>query len=163
MSVRKYELPMNEEIENTEKSPAISQGNTQPDIPSEQQCGEIVTIEEKLRKLQQDYSLVEQELSRVKLEYDRLLKKCETIKLLLASYYIMEEDATDNIVVPPKGTAYWYVRSTFGRSYFDVCDCEWIGGMSDRFRYCRGNFFLEKQTAQLVCDSCNALMTRIRT
>lgn len=110
-----------------------------------------------------DYSLAEQELSRVKLEYDRLLKKCETIKLLLASYYSMEEDATENIVVPPKGTAYWYVRSTFGRSYFDVCDCEWIGGMSDRFRYCRGNFFLEKQTAQLVCDSCNALMTRIRT
>ena len=153
---------MNEEIENTEKSPAISKGNTQPDTPSEQQCSEIITIEEKLRKLQQDYSLAEQELSRVKLEYDRLLKKCETVRLLLASYYSMEED-TENIVVPPKGAAYWYVRSTFGRSYFDVCDCEWIGGISDKFRYCRGNFFLEKQTAQLVCDSCNTLMTRIKT
>lgn len=153
---------MNEEIENTEKSHAISQGNTQPDILSEHQFDEIVTIEEKLPKLQQDYSLAEQELSRVKLEYDRLLKKCETVRLLLASYYNMEE-VTENIVVPPKGTAYWYVRSTFGRSYFDVCDCEWIGGMSDKFRYCRGNFFLEKQTAQLVCDSCNTLMNRIKT
>ena len=153
---------MNEEIVNTEKSPAISQGNAQPDIPSEHQFGGIVTIEEKLRKLQQDYSLAEQELSRVKLEYGCLLKKCETVRLLLASYYSMEEDATENVVVPPKGTVYWYVRSTFGRNYFDVCECEWIGGMSDRFRYCRGNFFLEKQTAQLVCDSCNTLMTRIK-
>ena len=122
---------------------------------------EIVTIEERLRKLQEEYSLASSGLSRIRQEYDDLLKKCRTIKLLLISYYNLEEDDTDNLLVPERGTPYWYVRATFGRSYFDVCQSEWIGGISDKFRYCRGNFFLEEQTANLVCNSCNALMARL--
>lgn len=122
----------------------------------------ISAAEEKLRKIQQEYSLAETGLEQVRKEYKNLLKKCENIKLLLASYYNLEEKGnTDKLLVPEKKTPYWYVRATFGRNFFDVYQCEWIGGISDKFRYCRGNFFLDEATAQKVCDSCNALMARI--
>lgn len=55
----------------------------------------------------------------------------------------MMKKTEDRLEVPQKGTKYWYVRSTFGKKYFDVCECEWIGGISDKFRYCRGNFYLD--------------------
>ena len=122
---------------------------------------DVVTIEEKLRKLQHDYSLAVSELARARKEYGRLLKKCEPLQMLLSAFCTLEDAADGHIVVPVKGTPYWYVRATFGRSYFDVCQCNWIGGLSDKFRYCRGNFFLDEQTANHVCNSCNALIAKI--
>lgn len=130
------------------------------DLIGHTQHSDIVTIEERLRKLQEEYSIASTELSKTRKEYDELLRKCEAIRLLLVSYYNLEENA-EHLHVPEKGTPYWYVRATFGRSHFDVCQCDWIGGLSDKFRYCRGNFFLEERTANLVCNSCNALMARL--
>ena len=122
---------------------------------------EILVLEERLKKLQKEYSLVLRNLSQARRSYEGLLKKCETIKLLLASYYNLEAGVAGQVLVPERGTPYWYVRATFGRSYFDVCQCEWNGGISDKFRFCRGNFFLEEQAANLVCSSCNELMSRL--
>ena len=122
----------------------------------------INDAEEKLHKIQQTYNRTELALAHVQLELERMLKKCENVKLLLASYYNLEEKGnTEKLLVPEKKTPYWYVRATFGRNFFDVYQCEWIGGISDKFRYCRGNFFLDEGTAREVCDSCNALMARI--
>ena len=122
---------------------------------------EILVLEERLKKLQKEYSLVLRDLSRARQSYEGLLKKCEAIKLLLSSYYNLEVSDVGEVLVPERGTPYWYVRATFGRSYFDVCQCEWNGGISDKFRFCRGNFFLEEQAANLVCSSCNELMSRL--
>lgn len=121
----------------------------------------VSEAEDKLRKIQQDYALAEKELNRVQKEKERLLKKCDNIKLLLASYYNLEEKGSDKLLVPDLKTPYWYVRATFGKNYFDVAECNWIGGISDKFRYCRGNFFLDKHTADMVCNACNELMRRI--
>ncbi len=73
----------------------------------------------------------------------------------------MMKKTENRLEVPEKGTKYWYVRSTFGKQHFDVCECEWIGGISDKFRYCRGNFYLDKRTAESVCDAYNGLMARL--
>lgn len=121
----------------------------------------VYDAEDKLRQIQRKYDDASKELTRVQREHEKMLKKCENIKLLLASYYNLEEKGTDKLLVPEKKTPYWYIRATFAKDYFDVCQCEWIGGMSDKFRYCRGNFFLDEQTANMVCASCNALMARI--
>lgn len=121
----------------------------------------VSTAEEKLRQIQRKYDDAVKELTRVQREHDKMLKLCDNIKLLLASYYNLEETGTDKLLVPEKKTPYWYVRATFAKDYFDVYRCEWTGGISDKFRYCRGNFFLDEKTANLVCASCNALMARI--
>lgn len=121
----------------------------------------VSTAEEKLRQIQRKYDDAVKELTRVQREHDKMLKKCDNIKLLLASYYNLEETGTDKLLVPEKKTPYWYVRATFAKDYFDVYRCEWTGGISDKFRYCRGNFFLDEKTANMVCASCNALMARI--
>lgn len=121
----------------------------------------VSTAEEKLRQIQRKYDEAVKELDRVQREHAKMLKKCDNIKLLLASYYNLEETGTDKLLVPEKKTPYWYIRATFAKDYFDVYRCEWTGGISDKFRYCRGNFFLDEKTANMVCASCNALMARI--
>ena len=141
--------------------PAKKAVNGIPSAANETVLMAVSTAEEKLRQIQRKYDDAMKELSRVQREHDKMLKKCENIKLLLASYYNLEETGTDKLLVPEKKTPYWYIRATFAKDYFDVCQCEWIGGISDKFRYCRGNFFLDESTANKVCASCNALMTRI--
>jgi len=121
----------------------------------------VCTTEDKLRQIQRKYDEAVKELDRVQREHAKMLKKCDNIKLLLASYYNLEETGTDKLLVPEKKTPYWYIRATFAKDYFDVYRCEWTGGISDKFRYCRGNFFLDEKTANMVCASCNALMARI--
>lgn len=134
--------------------------DVQPAV-SEAALMEVSTAEEQLRQIQRKYDDVLKELNRAERERDKMLKKCDNIKLLLASYYNLEETGTDKLLVPEKNTPYWYVRATFAKDYFDVYRCEWTGGISDKFRYCRGNFFLDEKTANMVCASCNALMARI--
>ena len=141
--------------------PAKKTVNGNPSVANEAVLMAVSTAEEKLRQIQRKYDDAMKELSRVQREHDKMLKKCENIKLLLASYYNLEETGTDKLLVPEKKTPYWYIRATFAKDYFDVCQCEWIGGISDKFRYCRGNFFLDESTANKVCASCNALMARI--
>ena len=141
--------------------PAKKAVNGIPSVANEAVLMAVSTAEEKLSQIQRKYDDAMKELSRVQREHDNMLKKCENIKLLLASYYNLEETGTDKLLVPEKKTPYWYIRATFAKDYFDVCQCEWIGGMSDKFRYCRGNFFLDESTANKVCASCNALMARI--
>lgn len=88
------------------------------------------------------------------------MRKLNTIKGLLQSYYLLEDDGSlaDEIVLPEKKTPYWYVRSDIGRNGFVVQPTEWIGGISDRFRFANGNFFLDKKMADDVCRSKNILM-----
>ena len=93
-------------------------------------------------------------------EYSQYMRKLKNIKGLLHSYYLLEEDGTltDEIILPEKKTPYWYVRSDIGRNGFVVQPTEWIGGISDRFRFASGNFFLDKKMADDVCRSKNILM-----
>ena len=143
------------------RPPKVRQMETDVPVAAEHVLMTVSAAEEKLRRLQRDYSQAENDLSRLQKEHARMLQKCNNIKMLLASYYNLEEKGTDKILVPERKTPYWYVRATFGNIYFNVVECEWIGGLSDKFRYCRGNFFLDRQTAEKVCDACNALMARI--
>ena len=93
---------------------------------------------------------------------DRYLHEIKTLEMLLSAFGILTDDGSVDFRTPEKGTPYFYLFANGNTLLFDVRTTNWIGGISDCFRFCRGNVFMDEQTAQTVCHAVNIRLLEIK-
>ena len=104
----------------------------------------------------------EQQLSDIREKYEYYFSHVRSLEMLLAAFGALTGDGTVDVKVPRKGTPYWYIRSFMGPDpCFKVEYSTWIGGYSDKFRFVKGDFFLDEKVANKVCHALNAILVKL--
>lgn len=65
------------------------------------------------------------------------------------------------LLIPDKGTPYWYIRSMAKVKSFEVATCLWNNWTSDHYRYVRGNVFLDQRSANSACQALNVMLSKL--
>lgn len=70
--------------------------------------------------------------------------------------------AKSNSPLPAKGSTYYYIRACMQRGEFIATETKWYGGMSDKFRLVKGNFYESLHEAQADAVYLNRGLEELR-
>ena len=106
----------------------------------EKLCSQCVAMENKLNKLQ---------------------SSVKTFEMLLAAFNALTEKGIVKLEKPENKTPYWYIRAMPTVRSFDVVSAVWNDNTSDRYRYVKGNMYLEESVANKVKIALNEMLLKL--
>ena len=86
---------------------------------------------------------------------DRYYNEVKQLEMLLASFNALTDTGDVHIAFPPKDTTYYFIRAVTKEEYFEVFPCKWSGCKSDRYRFVKGNYFVDEDAAEKSCQAIN--------
>ena len=86
---------------------------------------------------------------------DRYYNEVKHLEMLLASFNALTDTGDVHIAFPPKNTTYYFIRAVTKEEYFEVFPCKWSGCKSDRYRFVKGNYFVDEDAAEKSCQAIN--------
>lgn len=98
-------------------------------------------------------TLEEAPLDELQVRRDRYLSELRYLTMILSAYGILTDDGSIEVETPKMGTTYWWLFKNINTRVYEVKSCNWLGGMSDLFRFSEGNMFLDEGTARVVAHT----------
>ena len=92
---------------------------------------------------------------------NRMLERIKFLPILLSAFNALTEKGDMKLEKPDKGAAYWYIRAMPTRKSFEVVACQWNDWTSDRYRYCKGNMFLDESVCNNACQAMNEMLSEL--
>ena len=120
--------------------------------------GRLNYINKEIEELTQKHDKLLEECNSANLMLNRTLERIKYLYVLLSAFNARFDKGEVRLTKPDKGVTYWYLRTLFTKSGFEVVQCQWNDWLSDHYRYCKGNVFLDETTCNQACLALNEML-----